>query len=245
MGGRLVAPRLAQPWKPRPFSLDSAWDRRERRSPAGQRRRSTWKRTLFVKSSAFFRTTRSLRDAADELLLSGFDRSALSTIGREAEVVRATGRRYDRVTEIDDHPALPRAAYSAGNSRVEGEAALAGGVVYVAAVGAAAVAAAVSGDFATVLWAVIAGGAAGLLLGGVLTGLVHRIHLQRVGEQLRHGGRALFAEAHDDVMERKAINIVRRHGGTDAHAHNVPLPPGLLSTRGVSYEVSFMNALRL
>ncbi len=68
--------------------------------------------------------------------------------------------------------------------------------------------------------------AIGLLTGGaasVLGLLISKIVGDRQTEwaqsQLKHGGLLLWARAWNDERERAAIDIMRRHGGRDVHAH--------------------------
>ncbi|MGB8276277.1 MAG: hypothetical protein WCF16_13520, partial [Alphaproteobacteria bacterium] len=84
-----------------------------------------------------FHDERSLRSAVDELLISGFDRSALSLVAGHRSVEKKLGHMYAKVAEIEDSTEIPSHAYVGVDSRTEAEGAVVSGLAYVGAVGAA------------------------------------------------------------------------------------------------------------
>lgn len=55
---------------------------------------------------AVFHDEASLRAAADELLMSGFDRSYLSLLGGHRAVERKLGHMFERIVEDDPTPRI-------------------------------------------------------------------------------------------------------------------------------------------
>ena len=117
--------------------------------------------TFSREAVGIFHDEKSLRSAADALMISGFDRSYLSLLASDKAVDQKLGHHYDRVAELEDDPDVPTQAYVGSDSRVEGQAAVIGGLVYVGAI-ASIGAIVASGGTATIalIGAMVAGGAA-------------------------------------------------------------------------------------
>lgn len=173
----------------------------------------------------------SLRTAVDDLLIAGFDRSSLSLLASTHAVEEKLGYRYEKVDDVEDNLHVPRTIYVSVDSRTEGEAAAAGGLAYVGALGAAIIAAAAAGGF-------------GGIVGVVLARLFERRHAQHLQEHLEHGGLLLWVSTHGDQQERAASEILSRAGAEHVHVHDLP-EPKYTSKGGVSYDVSFMKRLGL
>ncbi|MBX6324007.1 MAG: hypothetical protein IRY94_19490, partial [Rhodospirillaceae bacterium] len=93
-----------------------------------------------------------------------------------------------------------------------------------------------------VIGAAVAGGAGGLI-GTLLGRALDRRHIRRLQEQLERGGILLWVRTPDAAHEVKAVDILTRHSGEDVHVHQLPGMRYDLVERGVSKELSFMNAL--
>lgn len=201
--------------------------------------------TLSREAVGIFHDEKSLRSAADALMISGFDRSYLSLLASDQAVDRKLGHHYERVAELEDDPDVPTQAYVGTDSRVEGQAALVGGLVYVGAI-ASIGAVVASGGTATLalVGAVVAGGAGGGALGAVLARLLSKHHAARLETQLQRGGLLLWVRTPDEEHEQRAIEILRQHGAEDVHVHTLPSET-THRTDGVSHELSFMRALGL
>jgi hypothetical protein len=118
--------------------------------------------TFSREAVGIFHDEKSLRSAADALMISGFDRSYLSLLASDKAVDQKLGHHYERVAELEDDPDVPTQAYVGSDSRVEGQAAVIGGLVYVGAI-ASIGAVVASGGTATIalIGAMVAGGAGG------------------------------------------------------------------------------------
>ena len=101
-----------------------------------------------------FSSVASFRDAADTLILSGFDRAELSVLGSHHAVEDGLGHMYDKVDELEDDPFVPTRAYFGSDSLVEGAAAVVGVLIFIGAiVGALPVIAGGGTTLATILGA--------------------------------------------------------------------------------------------
>src|SRR3546814_7970271 len=92
--------------------------------------RSTLTDTLFPYTTLFRSHHENLQDSIDELLSSGFHRSALSLLASEHAVQEKLGHRYEKVGVHADHTAEPRAAYVSPEAIGDAEGGLIGGLMY-------------------------------------------------------------------------------------------------------------------
>ena len=192
---------------------------------------------------AVFQDERSLQAAADELMISNFDRSYLSILAGRRTIERKTGHMYGRVTEVEDDSETPRIAYIGSNSRSEAKGIAFGGLAYVGAVAAVGVIVASGGTVATAIAGAVAVGGAGGLIGTTLALMIDRHHEQYLHDHLDRGGIVLWVKTDDAEHERRALEILERHAAEDVHIHELPgveldsEDPG----GGVSYDLSFMK----
>jgi hypothetical protein len=187
-----------------------------------------------------FHDERSLQSAVDTLLISGFDRSCLSLLASQRTLEAKLGRRFATVADLEDDPAVPKRAYVGIDSRIEGEAAIVGGLFYVGAVAAAGMIVASGGTAAAALivGAVVGGG--GGLIGVALVQSLEQRHANQLQAQLDRGGLLLWVRTPALDDERRAVNILRAHGADDVHVHDMPAQHYEIAG-GVSYDMSFMK----
>ena len=157
-----------------------------------------------------FHDEKSLHAAADELMISGFDRSDLSLMAGHRTVERKLGRMYVKITELQDDPDVPYMAYVGTDSRTEGKAAVIGGLSYVGAVAAAGMVVASGGTAAAVLIGAAAAGGAGGLIGAALSRFIDRHHAGYLQAQLDRGGLVLVG------VLPLAATAADRHDGQQA-----------------------------
>jgi hypothetical protein len=189
-----------------------------------------------------FHDEKSLQGAADALMISGFDRSQLSILAGHRTIEKELGHRYERVTEIEDDPEIPRLAYIGSDSRVEAEAGIFGGLAYVGAVAAVGAIVASGGTIgAALVGAAVAGGAGGFI-GAALARIIDRHHAHYLQEQLERGGILLWVKTEDAEHEKRALEILDRHSAEDVHVHE--FRKARFDVKGgVSHDLSFMNRL--
>lgn len=191
-----------------------------------------------------FQDERSLRSAADALMIAGIDRSSLSLLADKRLVEARLGRACQSVTELEDDPEVPTRHYVGIDSRIEGESAIVGGCVYAAAILAVGVVAAANGTTVEALIAAaVVGGIAGLIGFAVVRWLEGR-HSRHLIDQIRRGGIPLWVKVEGPEQERRVIDLLQRNGASDVHSHEVA-QAAYVVRGGVSYQLSFMRALGL
>jgi hypothetical protein len=200
--------------------------------------------TLAREAVGVFHDERSLQNAVDDLLIAGFDRSALSLLASEHAVEEKLGHKYDKVAELEDDLSVPRTVFIGKDSRVEGESAVVSGLAYVGAIGAVGAIVASGGTIAAAIIGAAAAGGLGGAVGAVLARILDRHHAHYLREQLDHDGLLLWVSLRSPDQEDKVRRILTRCGAESVHAHDLP-EPHYDVTKGMSYDLSFMNRLGL
>jgi hypothetical protein len=168
-----------------------------------------------------FNRAEDLQGAIDELLSSGFDRAELSLLASAHIVEEKLGQRY-KVGALADDPAVPRAAYVSTEAIGDAEGGLIGGLVFAAATAAAGAVVASGGTLAAVVAATALAGGTGGLIGSVLAKWLGDHHARYLQEQMDRGGLLLWVRTWDTEHERRAVEILRKHSGSDVHVHALP-----------------------
>jgi hypothetical protein len=166
-----------------------------------------------------FENLDTLQSAIDDLTTDGFDQSNLSLLANESAVREKLGAERIPATQLEENPAAPRREYVSPESRNEAKAALIGGLFYIGAAGGAFATLASGGAFGTALATAALAGGGGGLIGAALARLIGAREASWTQEQMSHGGILLWARVWDEAMEKAAIDIMRRNGGHDVHAH--------------------------
>ncbi len=170
-----------------------------------------------------FREAGALRKAADELMITGFDRSELSMLGSHKSIEEKLGDATQNSAALEDNPRVPMQAYFGPDSLTEAKAAIVGVPAFVGACAAAAPAIAHHASLTEIaIWTAI-GLVAGLILGAIS---MKRISAKTSGylrEQVEHGGILLWVRAVTPEKEAKALAIMKRCGAKDVHVHNRPV----------------------
>lgn len=171
---------------------------------------------------AVFHDAESLRSAADELMLNGFDRSDLSLLAPHKEVERKLGHMYDKVAEIEDDPRVATQAYVGTDSITEAKAFAVGGLFFVGAMSAMGAIVASGGTIAAALiGAATVGGASGAI-GALLARFLGQSQADFLNAQLEHGGILLWVHTKDEEHEKRAVDILNRTSAVDVHVHDMP-----------------------
>ena len=191
-----------------------------------------------------FHDEKILQNAADELLINGFNHADLSLLAGHRAVESRLGGMFERVADLEDNPGVAFQAFVDSDSRTEGKGVLVGGLFYVGAIAAAGMVVASGGTVAALIIAAAAGGGAGGVIGAALAGFLHKHHAHALQEHLDKGGLLLWVHTPDEAHERKALEILRRCGAEDAHAHSLPKPE-YVAEGGVSKQLSFMKMMGL
>jgi hypothetical protein len=191
-----------------------------------------------------FHDEKALQDAADDLLINGFNHADLSLLAGHRAVEARFGDRFKRVSELEDQPDVAFQAFVDSDSRTEGKGALVGGLFYVGAVAAAGMVVASGGTVAVLIASVAVAGGAGGLIGVALGRFLDKHHAHALQEHLDRGGLLHWVHTADEAQERKALDILRRAGAEDAHVHSLP-KPDYEASGGVSKQLSFMRMMGL
>src|SRR5512144_1711257 len=161
-----------------------------------------------------------LRAAVDELLLNGFDRADVSMLAGEQVVQRKLGHVYEKVNELEDDANAPRIAFVGRDSLTEGKASAIGTLGYVGAAAAVGAVVASGGALAWVLLAAAAGGGGGAAVGSLLARAMGRGRAKDTEAQINKGGLLLWVRTCSTDRERRATEILKKHGAEDVHVHS-------------------------
>lgn len=180
--------------------------------------------TMIREAVGVFHDQKAFQQAVDDLLNAGFEYADISLLAGEKAVEQKLGHRYEKISDLEDDPDVPRVAYADRDSMVEGRTAMAGGLAYIGAVAAAGAIVASGGTLAAVIaGAAAAGGGAGLI-GTLSTRWLGRDRAKDLQSQLDKGGLLLWVRVRDEKCERKAIEILTRLSADDVHVHELPAP---------------------
>lgn len=168
---------------------------------------------------AIFNSREALDSAVAELEITAFPRHSISVLGGEKAIEKVFGHFKPRTQKIADHPKAPRNVAILPEERALGAAGLTGGFAYL---GGCIVAIAANGMADNVLLASIAAGSlAGGLVGFGVAMIFRQMFIQETRRQIEQGGLALWVHTPDPEAEILACDILRRHGGTQIHIHEL------------------------
>ena len=182
-----------------------------------------------------FHDEKALEAATDELQECGFDRAEISLLASDSAVAEKLGPAYRKVTELEDDRSTARVAYVSKEDYGAAEGGLISALVYVGALaGAGAVVASGGALGGVLLAAALTGGTGGAVGFGLARWLEHR-RAERLDCQLEKGGLIVWVHVDGDARERRAIEILEKHGAEDVHVHeldassddagHIPYPP--------------------
>lgn len=175
--------------------------------------------TTVTEAAAIFSKEESMQAAIDDLLASGFDHGDLSLMASEDTVEQHLGKRYKKVTELEDKREAPHVAYVSPETRGDAQGAVIGTLMYVGAGVLMGPVAAAGGGLAALAASAVLGGGAGAAVGSVLALFIEKKHADYIEEQLLRGGLVLWVRLWTDDAEKRALDILKRHSGTDVHVH--------------------------
>jgi hypothetical protein len=187
-----------------------------------------------------FQDARLLQATVDDLLVAGFDRSHMSLMATCRTVERRLGHLYEKVSDIEDDPRIPRIAFVGCDSRTEAKGAAAAGLAYIGAVAAAGAVVASGGTLAITIAAAAACGGVGGALGAMLARSLTAREARNLQDRLEHGGILLWVATGTPEREAKACEILARHGAADVHVHGLPHPEAARDG-GVSRELTWIG----
>ncbi|WP_442753390.1 hypothetical protein ACNHKD_10265 [Methylocystis sp. JAN1] len=161
-----------------------------------------------------------MQSAIDDLLTDGFDQTTISVLAPQTVVREALGDQSLSAQGLSASPRAPHGTYVDPEARNEAKAGIIGALFYIGAVGGAGMALAAGGTLGAAIAAALVLGGGGGIIGATLAQLVGAAEARWVRAQMEHGGMLLWARAWDEAKERTAIDVMRRNGGHDIHAHS-------------------------
>jgi hypothetical protein len=168
-----------------------------------------------------FPAANALETAGEQLETAGVNRAAISVLGVDAERSGRIDALYRSAEVIEDDPAARQAAFVSQASRTEGQAFAISLPLSIGSFAGAWAVAAAGGVLAAAIGATIVGGAVGAGVGVLLVRAVARHHADNARSQLARGGLVLWVSTPDEAAEQRALELLRRCGGTSVHTHSV------------------------
>ena len=169
-----------------------------------------------------FQSEKDLQAAIDDLLTHGFDRAEISLLASIPTVEKELGSHFRSVTELEDNDAVPTSVYIPTESIGDAQGGIIGTLVYVGALAAFAPVVVSGGALAAALLALAVGGGGGAAIGTVLAKIIGQHHADYIADQLEKGGLLLWVRTWDEDDEKRAVDILSKHSGTDVHVHGLP-----------------------
>lgn len=161
-----------------------------------------------------------LEDAVEDLEIAGFDRSQVNLLVHEDTVREKLGDRVD-IRKLEDDPEAPVENPVDRHEVAEGKAALTAGTALLGSFVALGLVVTAEISIPIAILAAAIGGGAGGTIGGLLAKYLGDLRAREIEEQIRAGGLLLWVQVRDAEQERKAIEILQKHGAKDVHAHEI------------------------
>lgn len=168
-----------------------------------------------------FDDNNKLQEAIDELSISGFERYDISVIGSESAMKQKFHVSFADPKRLVDNPQTPRGINVTTEEVGVAEGAVISGGILIGVV-AALIAAGGVAVHSTIPAAII-GATAGTALAGVMAQLIGNSHAEKLQKQIDKGGLILWVRTTDQKKEKLAADILRKHGATNVHVHNIKL----------------------
>lgn len=180
-------------------------------------------RTKVREAVAVFQSADSLESAANELLMAGFDRADLDVMTTVDVAKEKLAGHYKQADDAAKGPRVPHQAFVAREDKALLSAGVFGVLTYVGATTAALGVVASGGALALAAAAALAGGAAAGGFGALIARLIGRGPAQELQEQMAQGGLVLMVRVRTTEREKRAEEILRKHGGAHVHVQEVEL----------------------
>jgi hypothetical protein len=171
-----------------------------------------------------FHSRRALDDAAQDLLLSGFDRSDIDISASPDEVQRRMNYAVIPPAGLADLPATPRQPFFGGDDLLSAEAVASGVLGCIAAVGSALFLMLGGYDAMTIaMWSILIGIVTGAVIIVPLYRLLRREHVRGLEPVAEWDGLLIWVRVRAPEKEAQAQDILVRHGGQAVHVHEIDL----------------------
>lgn len=165
-----------------------------------------------------FKDTQQLDEAIAELEATAFPRQDISVMADEAEVKEKLDIKVIKTDMLQDNPETPRTISVRPEEKTIGATVMVGVIAYLFGCGALLYVSPAPGE--TVLAAVTGASLVGGLIGGLIAFLMRRGMKQKADRQIEQGGILLWVRTPGPGREKKAKEILKKHGADHVHIHN-------------------------
>jgi len=160
----------------------------------------------------------ALTDAIDELLLEGFARCQLGLLAWTDGSSTNLGVIVP-VEALMDDPDVSRESWFCPEAQGNAEGGIVSGFTIIPMFGTAWAAAVAGATLAATTALTLGTGGLGLAAGGTLAWWLHHRHAEHLRRQVQAGGLLLWVRTATPELERRAMEILVRHGATHVHVH--------------------------
>lgn len=165
-----------------------------------------------------------LKRAGQELLNSGFDRTALGILAGKEAVEQSLGDLYVRANALSKHPDAPHMELVRQEAMGTTVHAWLGGLSLAGTTALGAVAVASSAVLGGALIAAAAGAATVGSIGMLMRAIIKESDAEHLQKQIDNGRLLLFARTRTADEERRATEILSKNNAIEATVYDVPVP---------------------
>ncbi|KRQ14883.1 hypothetical protein [Bradyrhizobium manausense] len=181
-------------------------------------------RTRTREVTAVFHSRRALDDAAQDLLLSGFDRSDIDISASPDEVQRRLNYAVIPPADLADTPTAPRQPFFGADDLLGVEAVASSVLGCIAAVGSALFLIIKGYEaMAVAMWSILIGIFTGAVVIVPIYRLLRRERVRGLEPAAEWDGLLIWVRVRAPEKEAQAQEILMRHGGQAVHVHEIDL----------------------
>lgn len=179
--------------------------------------------TRVREAMAIFQSPETLEAAVGDLLMAGFDRSDVDLMASVNAVREKLGDQFVQHPELAQGRRVPHSAFVSKEETTLLSAGAFGLLTYIGATAAALGVVASGGAIAAAAAAAMAGGAAAGSLGAIIARLIGRGPAKELEQGITQGGLVLWVRIRSPEHERRAVEILRRHGATQVETREIEI----------------------
>lgn len=180
--------------------------------------------TLTREVTGVFYSRRALHDAAQDLLLSGFDRSDIDVSASPDEVQRRLNYAVIPPADLADVPTAPRQPLFGDDDLLGAEAVASSVLGCIAAVGSALFLMLKGYDaLAVAMWSILIGIVTGAVVIVPMYRLLRREQVRGLEPVAEWNGLFIWVRVRTPEREAQAQETLMRHGGQAVHVHEIDL----------------------
>lgn len=173
---------------------------------------------------AVFSDPDKLGAAVSDLQGHGFDRSEISVMAKDDPLAGHTAEAYADIRQAAEDPGAERQAVVGQTDLQQGRILGTSLASVIAAFAAAGITVATGGAAVAAIAAAIAAGGGAGAVGALVGKAADQGQAAYLNDQLQKGGVLLWVRTRSPAAERRATEILRRHGASNVHVHDMPTP---------------------